>query len=181
FAEALALGAVAAAIGLGAAIITLRVYAKHYLEVNYGTLPLWFDPDLSPVTVLYALGLTFLGPVIAGVLPALRVTRGISAKLRQSTAGGGLRFSGVWTFVIVAQVAATVLLPAIVALEQNEVSRVESFDMGFPPQEYLAINRQMDSSLDTTSAGREAWRVREAATFQTLRQRIASEPGVRGV
>ena len=181
FAEALVLGGVAAAVGLGVAALTLRVYATHYLEVNYGTLPFWIDTDLSSTTVLYALGLTFLGAVIAGVLPALKVTRGISAKLRQSTAGSGLRFSGVWTFVIVAQVAATVLLPAIVALEQNEVSRVESFDMGFPPQEYLAINLQMDSSLDTTSAGREAWRVREGATFQTLRQRIASEPGVRGV
>jgi len=181
FAEALVLGGVAAAVGLGAAALTLREYAMHYLEVNYDTLPFWFTPDLSPLTVLYALGLTFVGAVIAGVLPALRVTRGISARLRQSTAGSGLRFSGVWTFVIVAQVAATVLLPAIVALEQNELARIKSYDAGFPVQEYLAINVQMDSPLDTTSAGREAWRVREGATLQTLQQRIANEPGVRGV
>ena len=181
FAEALVLGGVAAAIGLGAAAITLRVYAQHYLEINFGTLPFWYDPDLSPTTVLYALGLTFFGAVIAGVLPALKVTRGISAKLRQGTAGSGLRFSGVWTFVIVAQVAATVLLPAIVALEQNELTRVDSYDMGFPAKEYLAVGVQMDSLLDTTSAGREAWRVRTGAMLQTLRQRIASEPGVRGV
>ena len=181
FAEALVLGGVAAAVGLGVAALTLRVYATHYLEINYGTLPFWFDTDLSPTTVVYALGLTLFGAVIAGVLPALKVTRGIAAKLRQGTAGSGLRFSGVWTFVIVAQVAATVLLPAIVALEQNELSRVQSFDMGFPPKQYLAIKLQMDSSLDTTSAGREAWRVREGAKLQTLRQRIASEPGVRGV
>jgi len=181
FAEALVLGAVAAAVGLGAAAITLRVWARYYLEINYGTLPFWLDPDLSPTTVLYAIGLTFFGAVIAGVLPALKVTRGLSAKLRQGTAGGGLRFGGVWTVVIVAQVAATVLLPAIVALEQNEVSRIETYDMGFPAREYLAVSVQTDSSLDTTSAGRDAWRLRTAATFETLRQRVAGEPGVRGV
>ena len=181
FAEALVLGGVAAAIGLGAADITLRVYARHYLEINYDTLPFWFDPQLSPTTVLYALGLTVFGAVIAGVLPALKVTRSISSKLRQGTTGGGLRFSGVWTFVIVAQVAATVLLPAIVALEQNELSRIESYDFGFRPTEYLAANVETDAPLDTTSAAREAWRVREGTMLETLRQRIASEPGVRGV
>jgi len=181
FAEALVLGGVAAAIGLGAADITLRVYARHYLEINYDTLPFWFNPELSPTTVLYALGLTVLGAVIAGALPALKVTRGISTKLRQGTSGGGLRFSGVWTFVIVAQVAATVLLPAIVALEQNELSRIESYDLGFRATEYLAVNVETEAPLDTTSAAREAWRVREGAMLQTLRQRIASEPGVLGV
>ena len=181
FAEALVLGGLAAAVGLGAAALTLRLYGMHYLEINYSTMPFWFDTDLSPATVLYALGLTVLGAGIAGVLPALRVTRGIAAKLRQGTAGGGLRFSGVWTFVIVAQVAATVLLPAIVALEQSEVSRVESYDPGFPAKEYLAINVETDPPADTTSAGREAWRMREGATLEALRQRIAGEPGVRGV
>ena len=181
FAEALVLGALAAAVGLGAAAITLRVYATHYLEINYGTLPFWFDPDLSPTTVLYALGLTFFGAVIAGVLPALKVTRAISAKLRQGTAGGGLRFSGVWTFVIVAQVAATVVLPAIVALEQNEVSRIETFDMGFPATEYLAVKVRMDPPLDSTDAARDAWRLRAGPALQMLRQRVAGEPGVRGV
>ena len=165
FAEALVLGGVAAAVGLGAAALTLRLYGMKYFEVNYGTMPFWFETDLSPTTVLYAMGLTLLGAAIAGVLPALRVTRGIWEKLRQGTAGSGLRFSGVWTFVIVAQVAATVLLPAIVQFEQNEMSRVKSYDVGFPAGEYLAVHVEGDSG----------------AALETLRQRVASEPGVHGV
>src|SRR4051812_28645110 len=102
FAEALVLGLAAAALGLVAAQLTLRIYGIPYLEMNVGALPFWFDTDLSPMTVLYALGLTVFGAVIAGALPALRVTRGISAKLRSGTSGSGLRFSGVWTFVIIA-------------------------------------------------------------------------------
>jgi putative ABC transport system permease protein len=181
FAEALVLGGVAAAVGLGAAAITLRLYARHYLEVNYDTLPFWFITELSLPTVVYAIGLTLVGAVISGVLPALKVTRGISAQLRQGTAGSGLRFSGVWTFVIVAQVAATVLLPAIVALEQNEISRVETYDAGFPLREYLAINVETDVPPEMTSAAREAWQSRAGVALQTLRQRLASQPGVRGV
>src|ERR1044072_6720409 len=117
-----------------------------YLKVGVGTtLPFWIDTDLSPLTVFYALGLTVLGAVIAGVLPALKVTRGISARLRQGTAGSGLRFSGVWTFVIVAQVAATVVLPAIVMLENNEMSRVQTADIGFPAKEYLGLRVVTDA------------------------------------
>jgi predicted permease len=173
FAEALVLGGAAAVVGLVAAAITLRLYGMQYLEINMGPMAFWFDTDLSPMTVLYALGLTVVGAAIAGVLPALRVTRGISAKLRQGTAGSGLRFSGVWTVVIVAQVAATVLLPAIVALEQNEMSRVKSHDVGFPANEYLAVQLQEDGAGGTTGGF--------GVTLQSLRQRVAAEPGVRGV
>jgi predicted permease len=183
FAEALVLGGVAAVVGLGAAALTLELYGMPYLEMNYDTMPFWMNADLSLMTVLYALGLTVFGAVIAGVLPALRVTRGISAKLRQGTAGSGLRFSGVWTVVIVAQVAATVVLPAIVMMENNEMSRVQTADLGFPTKEYLGLKVESDAPpmIEESQADREARLSRLGPTLQTLRQRIASEPGVRGV
>jgi predicted permease len=183
FAEALVLGGMAAALGLGAAALTLRLYGMPYLEMNIGTMPFWFDTDLSPRTVLYALGLTVFGAVIAGVLPALKVTRGISNKLRQGTAGGGLRFSGIWTFVIVAQVAATVVLPAIVMFENNEMSRVKTADVGFPANEYLGLRVDTDapSTANESDAEREARLTRLGTTLEALRQRVANEPNVRGV
>ncbi|MGV3710186.1 MAG: ABC transporter permease [Gemmatimonas sp.] len=181
FAEALVLGAVAAVVGLAAAALTLRLYGMTYLEVNLGRLPFWFDTDLSPLTVLYAALLTVTGAVIAGVLPALRVTRGISAKLRQGTSGAGLKFSGVWTFVIVAQVAATVLLPAIVLFEQSELSRIQTYDVGFASGEYLAVQLQLEAPVDTSAAVRDPWRERASTTLASLRNVLATEPGVRGV
>jgi predicted permease len=171
-------------VGIGAAALTLRLYGMEYLKVGIGPdLPFWIDTDLSPRTVLYALGLTVLGAVIVGVLPALRVTRGISAKLRQGTAGAGLRFSGVWTFVIVAQVAATVLLPAIVMLENSEMSRVQTADIGIPAREYLSVRVDTDEPPvgSESDAERERRIARFGSSLQTLRQRVASEPGVRGV
>ena len=182
FAEALVLGGVAAAVGLGAAALTLRLYGMQYFEVNYGTMPFWFDTDLSPATVLYALALTLFGAVIAGVLPALKVTRGIWEKLRQGTAGSGLRFSGVWTFVIVAQVAATVA-PARhrdARAERDVADQV--IRRRIPCGEYLALQVEGDAALDeSTEPEREAWRARAGATLEALRQRVASEPGVHGV
>jgi putative ABC transport system permease protein len=113
----------------------------------------------------------------------LKVTRGISAKLRQGTAGSGLRFSGVWTFVIVAQVAATVVLPAIVMLENNEMSRVQSADIGIPPQEYLGMRVDMEAPATGQSSDveREASATLRGQLRETFRQRVASQPGVRGV
>ena len=63
-------------------------------------------------TVLYAGLLTMVAAVIVGVFPALRVTRlNVQDSLRrEQAANASLRFGGVWTTVIVVQVAITVAL-----------------------------------------------------------------------
>src|SRR5690606_19668674 len=119
FAEALVLGSAAAIVGLAAASVTLRTWGVTFLETNLGRLPFWFDLSLSPRTFIVAILLTVACAAVAGIMPALKVTRGMSHRLKQTTAGsGGLQFGGVWTVVIVAQVAATVMFPALVYLEQ---------------------------------------------------------------
>jgi putative ABC transport system permease protein len=184
FAEALVLGGVASAIGLAAAGFGLRAWGRQYLEVNLGRLPFWYDPNLSPMTVLYALGLTVLAAGICGVMPALKVTRGLGSRLKEGTAGGGLRFGGVWTAVIVMQVAVTVAFPAVAYVEQRELVRIQSFDVGFPAREYLGVKLEADAPTELrgdTAAARAAARVRFGTVLETLRQRLTAEPGVAGV
>ncbi|MEX2572392.1 MAG: ABC transporter permease [Gemmatimonadota bacterium] len=183
-AEALVLGAVAAALGLLAAHTVLRQWAVPFLEANIGSIPFWFDLSLSPATVLYACALTALGAVIAGVLPGLKVTRGLGSRLREGTAGGGgLRFGGIWTAVIVAQVAVTVAFPAVALVVSKELNRVRSYDLGFAAEQYLAVNLQMEASpgAGVDSVTMAAHRARFGTVVETLRQRVASEPGVVGV
>ncbi|GLC23783.1 ABC transporter permease [Roseisolibacter agri] len=185
FAEALVLGGVAAAVGLTAAQVVLRQWGRPFLQANMDDVPFWLDPRLSPSTVLYACLLTVLGAAIAGVLPGLKVTRGLGSRLRAgTTGGGGMRFGGVWTAVIVAQVAVTVAFPALVLVEVREQQRVRTYDVGFAADEYLAVPLAMETAPgagvdgDTAAA---AHRARFAMRVETLRQRVAAEPGVVGV
>ena len=184
FAEALVLGGVAAAVGLAAAHVALRQWGLPFLEANMGKIPFWYDPRVSPATVLYAGALTLLGAAIAGGVPGLKVTRGIGSRLRAgTTGGGGLRFGGVWTAVIVAQVAVTVAFPAVVLLEARELNRIRSYDVGFAAEEYLAVSLATETppGADADSASRAAHLAGFGRVLEALRQRVAAEPGVFGV
>jgi predicted permease len=186
FAEALVLGGVATAVGLAAADLVLREWGMPFLEANLDQIPFWYDLRLAPGTALYACALTLVGAAIAGGLAGLKVTRGIGARLRAGTnGGGGLRFGGVWTAVIVAQVAVTVAFPAIVLVEMREMQRVRSYDVGFAADEYLAVQLGMDAApgadVDGDSAAAAAHRAQLGVLVETLRHRVAAEPGVAGV
>jgi predicted permease len=175
FMEALVLGGVAAVVGLTAAHLALTNWGLPFLEANYGRLPFWFDVSLTPVTVLFALGLTLFGSAIAGVIPALKVTRQMSARLKQSTAGaGGLQFGGIWTVVIVVQVAVTVAFPAVVYQEQWLLRHAETFDAGIPIEEYLTVRINPDPNQAPQPGVL-------AAKLEVIRQRIAEQPGVSSV
>ena len=184
FAEALVLGGLAGIVGTVVADIALRNWGLGFLEANMGRLPFWFDLNLSPRAFAVAVVLTVAAAAVAGIMPALKITRGMSQQLKQATAGsGGLRFGGVWTVVIVAQVAATVIFPAIVFLVQSMMSGIENFNAGFPAEQYLAVQIERDyavfgSNTDAVALERNA---RLAGTLEELRRQVASQPGVAGV
>src|SRR5690606_17801175 len=183
FAEALILCGVAAAVGLTAAGLGVRLLVRA-VETNSGQrLPFWFHADLSPWTVLYAVVLTVLGAAIAGVLPGLRATRGMQARLRQATAGaGGLTFGGVWTAVIVAQIAVTLAFPVVAFGVHGGVRAARAIVANFPEEEFLsariAVDREPPPGADTSFA---AFVARRQATARELERRLNAEPGVVGV
>jgi putative ABC transport system permease protein len=185
FAEALVLGGLAAIVGVTAAAFALRTWGMVFLETNLGRLPFWFDLSLSPRAFAVAIVLTVAGAAIAGIMPAMKITRGMGHRLKQTTAGsGGLQFGGVWTVVIVAQVAATVIFPAAVYWEQSQLRRVEEFDPGFASEQYLTVQIERDGPIDggvNLDAAMRERNARLAATLEELRQRVAAQPGVNGV
>ena len=185
FAEALVLGGVAAIVGVTAADVVLRTWGMAFLELNLSRFPFWIDLSLSPRAFAAAILLTVAAAAIAGVMPALKITRGMGHRLKQSTAGsGGLQFGGVWTVVIVAQVAATVIFPAVAYWEHSQLRRVVDFDPGFATEQYLSVQIERDDSVasstndDASTLDKNA---RFAATLDGLRRRLAGQPGVRGV
>lgn len=184
-AEALVLAGVAAVVGLAVAGFALKDWLNVVEKESGGSIPFWFSASIAPTTALYAGLLTVLGAVIAGVVPALKVTRRLGARLRQSAAGaGGLRFGGLWTGVIVAQVAVTVVFPAIAFEVRRMVVEVRTADVGFPIEEYVSARLELDResaggvAADTSYA---AFLGRFGAAIQELERRVQAEPGVAGV
>ena len=184
FAEALVLAGLAAVVGLAMAQLALSRLGRPYFEVNYGRLPFWYDFDLAPATIAWALLLAVISAVVAGVLPARKITRGLGTRLRAGTAGGGgVSFGGVWTAVIVVQVALTVAFPSVVMLIHSELKRIEAYDFGFRGKDYLGVSVSVDGApgemLDSaTTAARLA---RFAESIETLRSRLEAAPGIVGV
>ena len=184
FAEALVLAGVAAVVGLAAAQLAMTRLGEPYLAMQYGRLPFWWDFELSPTSIISALALAVIGAVVAGVMPARKITRGLGTRLRAGTAGGGsVSFGGVWTAVIVTQVALTVMFPAVVMLLRAESNRIASKDPGFATKEYLGVQLDLDGPPEETLTAetRAALRGAFSASIERLRQRLEAEPGVAGV
>jgi putative ABC transport system permease protein len=192
FVEALMLGALAAVVGLVASVWGVRwMLSVVETDILRGEgVPFWIRAGVSPATVLYTVILTLLGAGIAGVLPALKMTGGeTQRRLRQASAGGGgLRFGGVWTAVIVAQVAVTLAFPACAFFVRRDALQVRDMVVGFPTSEYLAARVEMDRDAlpggtgvapDDTAHAAFLARFREA--YRELEHRLESDPAIAGV
>ena len=175
FAEALVLAAIAAVLGLAASDFALK-WALAAMSTDAEGWPFWFEGGLSATTLTYSAWLTVLAAIVAGVVPALKVTRtNMEVGLRQASAGaGGIRMGGIWTGVIVAQIAATVLFTAVAYVVQLQAAGIASAKAAFPAEEYLAVRLEMDGED-------ESFRRRYEATARELEQRVAAEPRVAGV
>jgi putative ABC transport system permease protein len=185
FAEALVLAAVAAVLGLGATDFALK-WALAATSTQSEPWPFWIEAGLSATTITYAAWLTVLAAVVAGVFPALKITRtNMEAGLRQAAAGaGGIRMGGIWTGVIVAQIAATVLFTAVAYVALRQAAGIASAKAAFPAEEYLAVRLEIDREGPTDApAGTadESFLRRYEATARALEQRVAADARVAGV
>jgi putative ABC transport system permease protein len=180
FAEALLLCAIGAVVGLMVARFVLaRTWTM--IEGQTGPLPFWIDTSVSSTAILYAALLTLFAAAIAGFVPAFKVTSGgAGARLRASSSGGGgLQFGGVWTVVIVVQIAFTTLLPWPLLSLAPDVTR--HTPAGFPAEAFLTATLEMDrfdgaaASGDTVQATRA---VRLEARYRALADRLRQDPGV---
>jgi hypothetical protein len=126
-----------------------------------------------------------LAAVIAGVLPALKVTRSVGARLQQTSAGGGgLRLGGIWTAVIVTQVAVTVAFPVVAWFTRRDAEQIRAVEVGFPEAEFLAVRLEMDREPPAgapADTSRAAFDARFRAAYAGLERRLEADPAVAGV
>ena len=184
FVEALVLAGVAAVVALTTAQFGWKLVFDVATAQAFepGAVPFWLNSSLSPSTVLYAVLLTLAAAAIAGLLPGLKVTRGIGTRLRQAgPGGGGLRFGGMWTALIVTQVAVMAIVPLFLFIIQGESANALSWtNTGFPGEQYLSATLAMDRDR-LPGASRDTLTARFAAAAQELERRLEAEPDVTGV
>jgi len=187
FAEALVLGTVAALVGLTAAGAGMRWaldLMRGELTDGSGNFPFWVDGKLSPLTFFYTVLLTLLAAGIAGVLPGLKITRNLGDRLKRATAGGGgTQFGGLWTAVIVLQLAVTMGFPVVTFFVRKDAVKIETYPLPFPVDQYLSVRLEMERfavepGADTSVA---AFQARYLAAAQELESRLEADPAVAGV
>jgi predicted permease len=176
FAEAMVLSSIAAIIGLTVSVYGLR-WVTHTITAAQGArLMFWWNDQLSASTVVYAAVLAVAASLIIGVVPALKATRSnVQERLKYSTGGSsrGLRFGGVWTAVIVVQIAVTMVFVAIVGTLGWGIYFGNAGDraLNFPAAQYLSLRLAFDHEAP------QLFRAR----FDQFAERVNAEPGVAAI
>jgi predicted permease len=180
FAEALVLSGIGGIAGLMVAR-SVGLWGKQmWMEGTGEPRPFWWDDGFSPETVLYVAVLVVFAALIVGVIPALKATGSeLQARLREAgTSGSSMKFGGLWTGVIMTQVAMTVMFLATVASLGWDVIREHySFGVTYAREQFLTAQLEPDASR----AGPDAPRNVSAETLQAIMDRLRTEAGVVGV
>ena len=184
FVEALVLSAVAAAIGLIVAHVTLQWATRVFNSGDTGGAAFWSHAGLRPTTILFAAGLTTVAAAMLGVLPALKATRAqVHASLRDLGAGATLRFGKVWTAAMILQVAFAVICLTPARGISEEALRDRQIRGRFPAEEYVSVRLDLDRQRVAGAAEEsdDAYATRFALTYAELERQLRQEPGVRSV
>jgi putative ABC transport system permease protein len=187
FAEALVLGGLAAVVGLTTAAWGvpwgLELMRSQITDAS-GNFAFWIDGKLSPMTFVYAVLLTLLAAVFAGALPGLRITRDLGNRLKSATpGGGGTHFGGMWTVLMVLQLAVTMGFPVGMYYTRRDGNKLEKTRMMFPVDQFLSVRLEMEryETQEGADTSRAAFFARYIAAAEKLETRLASEPEVTGI
>jgi predicted permease len=181
--EGLVLALAAAVLGLVVAQTTVRYAWAQASQIVGDGLPFWVDLTLEPLTIAYALLIAVVAAALLSVLPAMKATgASIQRGLQGITSTGGtMKFGGIWSFIVGAQVAFTLLfVPAAVGIFTNTLQD-ESRSSAFPAEHYLTFRLSVDNEAlagedGVPDDGQIA--ARRVRAYEALAGRLREEPGV---
>jgi predicted permease len=181
--EGLVLALAAAIVGLVLAQWAVRYAWARAIQIMGDGLPFWVDLTLEPATVAYALLLALVATAMIALLPALKATGGsVQRGLREITSTGGtMKFGGIWSFIVGAQVACTLLfVPAAVGIARHRDAEQSKW-AAFPTERYLTFRLRMDNEALVGEGGVPddgQIGARRARAYEELASRLRQEPGV---
>ena len=181
--EGLVLALAAAVLGLVVAQTTVRYAWARASLITGEDLPFWVDLTLEPATIAYALLLALVAAALIGLLPALKATgASIQRGLQGITSTGGtMKFGGIWSFIIGAQVAFTLLFVLAAVGVFTTSLRGQSMSAAFPAERYLTFRLRIDNEALAGARGVPddgQIGARRARAYEELADRLREEPGV---
>ncbi len=157
FVEALVIALIATGVGL----LVAQGAVSQLLEAYQEAQPYWLDYGISLETMLWALALATGSAVIAGTIPALRVTgAGLRIRLGRATTGAPLRFGGLYGVLTVTNVAlavATVGAGAFLWLARPELATSAELSPRLVVAEVAIPNRSVRQGPITDDISVEDW------------------------
>jgi putative ABC transport system permease protein len=186
FLEALVLTLGAAALGLTAAWVGLRWGTDLFWRIQQTGMPFWWNHALSPATILYTLVLALAAAAMVGIVPALKVTGPrVQPNLSQMSVGSSrMRFGGIWTAIVVIQVALSVAFLPTAILEGRTALRNTERSTEFPADAFVTgrLLRELEAPpVELPEPERAAVFARSAELHEEVKRRVAAEPGVAAV
>ncbi|HEX3587920.1 MAG TPA: ADOP family duplicated permease [Candidatus Angelobacter sp.] len=161
----------------------LGVAASYWLA----KLPMVLSPDSFPAEsfirinapiLAFSVGLALLSGILFGLVPALRLSRGDSARMLPGRQTGVMAAPGKrhWSVLIAAQVALTLLLMATAGTAIRSFLGLMRTPLGYDPANVMRIGIQLRNRIpnEWERQSREA----KVAYMEQIRQKIASVPGV---
>ena len=181
--EGLVLALAAAVLGLVVAQTTVQYAWARASQIIGDGLPFWVDLRLEPATIAYALLLALVAAALIGLLPALKATGASVQRGLQgiTSTGGTMKFGGIWSFIVGAQVAFTLLfVPAAVGVYTNSLQNQSTW-AAFPTERYLTFRLRVDNEAPAGENGVPddgQIGARRARAYEELASRLREEPGV---
>ncbi len=176
--EGLMLAVLGGLLGVGLAWMTIPILASQ-ISLGYTTILIDAHPDARVLGL--ALALTVTAALVAGVLPALRLSRttlqsGLASGSRTTIASG----HRLQRALVTAQLAMSLLLASAAGLLLRTIVHLAGVDPGFTPAHVVMLNVRDEAPRPSFGGVDDAARkAQRAERYRVLDERLNAVPGVR--
>ncbi|MFZ0592341.1 MAG: ABC transporter permease [Bryobacteraceae bacterium] len=164
-------------IALGGAAVSLvvaRISLQGLARMSAGSIPRFENPELSAAAFAFCCGLAVLTTLLVGVAPGFHASRSAPAGSLGSGQRTGVlndRTTGLRNFLVISQVAFTLLLLSGAGLMLRSLAQLLRVDPGFDPQHLVSMKIALPEALYP--------RVQQRSVFlRELLDRLNASPGV---
>ena len=166
--ESVVLSAAGGALGFGLAALARFALTRYATSA----IPLFAVVQIDRTVMLFAVALSLLAPVIFGIVPALRTSRGGPVSERGDSMSRETR--GLRNLLVAGEVALSIVLVVGDVLLVRSLARLQDVDPGFRREHAITFTMTLPSARYADHAARDR-------AFLEIERRLRDQPGVLAV